>query len=122
MHLSETANWRLVDFVWKWAPNGNSGQRNFKLQGEYFSSEESGWYLQGVWQFLPQWRVGLRHDTVEAADRDSLMLDWSPSEYSRLRLQYTNDRVLAETDESMVPAIHHEPWRAWRAPVLRKVE
>jgi len=89
----------LVDFVWKWAPNGNSGQRNFKLQGEYFSSEESGWYLQGVWQFLPQWRAGLRHDTVGNADRDSLMFDWSPSEYSRLRLQYTNDRVLAEADD-----------------------
>jgi hypothetical protein len=89
----------LVDFVWKWAPNGNSAQRNFKIQGEYFSSDQSGWYLQGVWQFMPQWRVGLRHDTVEDADRDSLMLDWSPSEFSRLRVQYINDRTLAETDD-----------------------
>ena len=88
----------LIDFVWKWAPDGNSGQRNFKLQGEYFSSDLSGWYLQGVWQFMPQWRAGLRHDTVEDADRDSVMVDWSPSEYSRLRLQYINDRVLDETD------------------------
>jgi hypothetical protein len=89
----------VIDFVWKWAPNGNTGQRNFKLQGEYFSSELSGWYMQGVWQFMPQWRVGLRHDTVEDADRDSLMIDWSPSEYSRVRLQYINDRVFAETDD-----------------------
>jgi Sec-independent protein translocase protein TatA len=88
----------LVDFVWKWAPNGNTAQRSFKLQGEYFSSDLSGWYLQGVWQFMPQWRAGLRHDTVEDAERDSVMIDWSPSEYSRLRLQYINDRVLAETD------------------------
>ena len=118
----------LVDFVWKWAPQGSSAQRNFKLQGEYFSREESGtfdsiaydgdqtgWYLQGVWQFAPMWRVGLRHERVDAdsgpllvgtvledpgrsSSRNSVMFDWSASEYSRLRLQYTNDRVLSDTD------------------------
>ncbi len=118
----------IADFVWKWAPAGNSTQRNFKLQGEYFSrdesgefdgidydGEQSGWYVQGVWQFRPQWRVGLRHEAVDADNngllagteledpgrssrRDSVMLDWSPSEYSRLRLQMSNDRVLDETD------------------------
>jgi hypothetical protein len=118
----------VVDFVWKWAPNGNSNSRNFKLQGEYFSRSERGliaefpydgdqmgWYLQGIWQFVPRWRVGLRHDEVDAnngpllvamdledpgrsSSRDSLMLDWSPSEFSRLRLEYINDRVLPQTD------------------------
>ncbi len=118
----------VVDFVWKWAPAGNPNLRNFKVQGEYFRREEdglfdglaydgdqTGWYLQGVWQFAPLWRVGLRHDTADAdngpglagteledpgrsARRSSAMLDWSPSEYSRVRLQYTNDRVLPETD------------------------
>jgi len=118
-----------MDLVWKWAPNGNSGQRSFKMQGEYFRRSESGdfdgleydgdqtgWYLQGVWQFKPRWRLGLRHDAVDAdngsllvgteledpgrnSSRDSLMLDWSPSAYSRLRLQYTNDEVLAESDQ-----------------------
>lgn len=118
-----------VDFVWKWAPNGNSAQRNVKLQGEYFDRSESGvfdglaydgdqtgWYLQGIWQFMPRWRIGLRYDVVDAdsgplldgtdledpgrsSSRDSLMLDWSTSEFSRLRLQYTNDRVLAESDQ-----------------------
>ena len=115
--------------MWKWAPNGNSGQRSFKLQGEYFSRSESGvfdaidydgdqagWYVQGVWQFRPGWRIGLRHDAVDAdsgplltgtdledpgrqSRRDSLMLDWSPSEYGRLRLQFTDDRVLSEADQ-----------------------
>ncbi|MDH3613918.1 MAG: hypothetical protein OEU90_08740 [Gammaproteobacteria bacterium] len=119
----------VADFVWKWAPHGNSVQRNLKLQGEYFSRSESGvfdglvydgdqtgWYLQGVWQFTPRWRLGLRHDVVDAdngpllvgtqledpgrsSSRDSLMLDWSPSEFSRLRLQYTNDQVLADTGQ-----------------------
>ncbi len=119
----------VLDFVWKWAPDGNSAIRNFKIQGEYFARSESGdfagipydgdqdgWYLQGVWQFAPRWRVGLRHDTADAdsgpllagteledpgrsSSRDSVMLDWSPSEFSRLRLQYANDRVLDDTDQ-----------------------
>lgn len=118
----------IVDFVWKWAPQGNPGVRNFKLQGEYFRREETGtfadlaydgdqdgWYLQGVWQFQPLWRIGFRHDAVDSdngpglegteledpgrsSSRNSLMLDWSPSEFSRLRLQYTDDRVLSTSD------------------------
>ena len=118
----------IVDFVWKWAPLGNPGVNNFELQGEYFTRSEKGtfadlpydgdqegWYLQGVWQFAPMWRVGLRHDMVDADNgpgldgteledpgrssrRSSVMLDWSPSEFSRLRLQYTDDRVLEESD------------------------
>ena len=119
----------VADFVWKWAPDGNAAVTSFKLQGEYFHRSESGifgdvdydgdqdgWYVQGVWQFRPMWRVGLRHDVagtdnglsvigteLEDAGRDayrnSLMFDWSPSEFSRVRMQYTNDRVFAESDD-----------------------
>lgn len=118
----------VFDFVWKWAPQGNATVHNFKLQGEYlyrsedgvfdgipYDGDQDGWYLQGAWQFRQLWRAGLRFDSVEAdsgpllagtvledpgrrASRTSAMLDYSPSEFSRLRLQYTNDRVLAETD------------------------
>lgn len=123
--------WAL-DGVWKWAPNGNGRVTNFKLQGEYFrrtergqvafdtagansvdaySSAQSGWYLQGVYQFMPQWRVGLRHDRLDSGrndfganalnlalpaynpQRNTVMLDWSPSEYSRWRLQFSGDRA-----------------------------
>ncbi|MDX1404164.1 MAG: hypothetical protein R3192_06490 [Woeseiaceae bacterium] len=117
-----------IDFVWKWAPAGNPVRRNFKLQGEYFrrserglyaglpyDADQSGWYLQGVYQFAPTWRVGLRHDVADPesgplfagtaiedpgrdASRDSLMIDWSPSEFSRLRMQYTRDKVLQESE------------------------
>ena len=122
----------VVDGVWKWAPDGNPQRRNLTLQGEYlrrlesgslsydianaassdrFSSTQSGWYAQTVYQFIPAWRVGLRYDrlnigNVDAASntgnlflpdysptRATLMLDWSPSEFSRVRLQYANDRA-----------------------------
>ena len=119
----------VADFVWKWAPDGNPAVTNFKLQAEYFyrnekglfgdidyDGDQDGWYLQGVWQFRPLWRVGLRHDRVSTdnglsvvgtdledggrnAYRNSLMLDWSPSEYSRVRMQYTNDRVFSDSDD-----------------------
>ena len=121
-----------VDAVWKWAPDGNPAVRNVKLQGEYFYREEdglfdetaydgdqSGWYVQGIWQFMPRWRVGYRHDEVDSDNgsglvgtvledpsrkpkRDSLMIDWSPSEFSRLRLQYVHDQVLENSDDQLV--------------------
>ncbi len=121
-----------LDFVWKWAPNGNSTVQNFKLQSEYFSRDESGtfaglpydgdqdgWYLQGIWQFRQGWRIGYRHDEVDADNgpqfsgtfledpgrssaRDSLMIEWSPSEFSRLRMQFIDDRVLDESDSQFL--------------------
>ena len=79
--------------MWKWAPGGNAHVTNFKLQGEYlrrqergdlaydangalgltqesaYRSTQSGWYLQGVYQFMPTWRVGLRHDRLSPGTR-----------------------------------------------------
>jgi hypothetical protein len=130
----------VLDGVLKWAPNGNATENSFKLQGEYFrrtesgsltydanaaslgtmtgsySSRQSGWYAQGVYQFLPAWRAGYRYDTLDsgtttlglvdsgaltAADfpilagykphRNTVMMDWSPSEFSRIRLQLARD-------------------------------
>lgn len=93
-----------IDGVWKWAPMGNAKVNHFKLQGEYFMGDRgdqgdgSGWYLQGVYQFAPGWKVGLRQDQLDSdrADhqpqRTSVMLDWALSEYSRWRVQFNQDR------------------------------
>ncbi|MBI2315576.1 MAG: hypothetical protein HYU75_00670 [Betaproteobacteria bacterium] len=141
----------VLDGVLKWAPNGNPLYTNFKLQGEYFrrredgnltydtaaaslgtrtgtfASRQSGWYLQGVYQFIPRWRVGYRYDRLNsgttglglvdsgaltAADfpvlanynptRQTLMTDWSPSEFSRIRLQFARDKSrLGATDNQV---------------------
>ena len=107
-----------VDGVLKWSPSGNPTEKNLKLQGEYFrrseegtltldtagaalssglSSRQSGWYAQSVYQFRPQWRAGYRYDelspgTVDAKPkRHSVMVDWNPSEFSRIRLQLARD-------------------------------
>ncbi|MCU7812052.1 MAG: hypothetical protein KZQ77_12565, partial [Candidatus Thiodiazotropha sp. (ex Notomyrtea botanica)] len=131
-----------IDFVWKWAPNGNATERNFKLQGEYFirdeegdvvmddgsaipesttyDGEQKGWYMQGIYQFMPRWRVGLRYDRLDSDNRGSdedvlaeagldneghtperltLMGDYSRSEFSRLRLQYARDDSYEDSDD-----------------------
>ncbi|MDD9891962.1 MAG: hypothetical protein OXT49_00410 [Gammaproteobacteria bacterium] len=122
-----------IDFVYKWAPNGNSKQRNLKIQAEYFvrnlegevshvsatenesgtiDAEQTGWYAQMVYQFRPQWRVGVRYDELSSditgsnadaleetgfadegveLNRSTIMVDYSNSEFSRLRLQYSTE-------------------------------
>jgi hypothetical protein len=115
----------IADFVWKWAPNGNSRERNFKLQGEYFRQEQGAWrpsggYAQAVYQFMPQWRVGARYDRLDpaggvptgdifAADpvsfkprRASVMVDWSPSEFSRLRLQLARSQTQTDLTDNQL--------------------
>ncbi|MCD6706339.1 MAG: TonB-dependent receptor [Thiobacillus sp.] len=139
----------LADFVWKWAPNGNATQQNFKFAAEYFrrdesgelacddadpldpslctdglaapfSVDQSGFYAQGVYQFMPRWRAGYRYDQLFRGDvafngadagatlgsladydpkRHSLMLDYNPSEFTRIRLQYSLDKAQQGVDE-----------------------
>jgi outer membrane receptor protein involved in Fe transport len=105
----------IADFVWKYAPGGNSRETSVKVQGEYFTRREvarqSGWYLQGVWQLHPEWRVGARLDRLDPGGapydaegallespgfkpkRGSLMVDYNPSEFSRIRLQYARSET-----------------------------
>ena len=140
----------IADFIVKYA-------RTFKLQGEYFrrtengqltyddtgsptpqfgavftngySSRQAGWYLQGVYEFMPRWRAGYRYDRLShgtvsnaivasgagpaAADfgplmtdhnpsRNTLMVDWSPSEFSRLRLQLASDKSRAGATDNQI--------------------
>ena len=120
----------IVDFVWKWAPNGNARQTSFKVQGEYFRRKEkgetamdspvvvdpasysltqSGWYLQAVYQPIPLWRVGVRYDSLDPGAADpfnprkwTAMVDWSPSEFSRVRLQFARSQTVAEVTDNQV--------------------
>lgn len=120
----------VADAVWK---QDFGRERKLTVQGEYFRRREtgslafdadganladdyratqSGWYAQTVYQFMPRWRVGYRHDrldsgivrlggTLAPADlpvlapyqpkRNALMVDWSSSEFARLRLQFARD-------------------------------
>ena len=128
-----------IALVYKWAPNGNFRQRNFTLLGEYFYLNEDGrlnnsaelatydgkqygGYIEGLYQFTPQWRTGVRYDRLGSklrasddelltdADLDfsgyhpqrySLMLEWLPSEFSRLRAQINHDKSSSDDDTQL---------------------
>ena len=137
-----STNVLIADFVYKWAPNGNASRQNFKLQGEAFwntqkgsatitspsaygscaipclgnayTNTQSGFYMQAIYQFMPNWRVGYRFDQLYGGNsaygfsagtltgtplesynpiRNTIMLDWANSEYSMFRLQLAQDTM-----------------------------
>ncbi|MDQ7016717.1 MAG: hypothetical protein Q9N68_10130 [Gammaproteobacteria bacterium] len=127
-----------LDFVYKWAPNGNPINQNFKLQFEYFDrheegnlqvmqaasdyrGEQRGWYLEGLYQWNPQWTVGVRYDRLSSDNRGSngallareaivsqqqpqrysLMLSWAGSEFSHIRMQYNRDDSYQQGDNQL---------------------
>lgn len=77
-----------------------------------YAVTQSGWYMQGAFRFLPAWRAGLRYDRLDPGiarmdatlaanvvhdygyrpSRVTGMLDYSPSQFSRLRLQLARDQ------------------------------
>lgn len=82
-----------------------------EITGGYVSTQRGG-YLQAVYQFSKEWRTGVRFDRLDSGattfgnalngvlavtdftpKRSSLMVDWSPSEFSRLRLQLARDQA-----------------------------
>lgn len=81
-----------------------------------YDNKQHGYYLQAVYQPIPRWRIGLRYDRLSSNDpggdftatglmpadddpyRYSVMTDWSNSEFSRIRLQYSRDRAGFEAD------------------------
>lgn len=153
--FSGSSDLTVLDGVWK-TDLGHG--RQFIVQGEYLWRDESGdvlfsegeeqalfgyrgdqtgWYLQGIFRFQPQWRVGLRYDRLTIdndlrminADLDgnfasleddevfeesgyeahgddpyrwTAMLDWTPSEFSRARLQYARDYSREEVDDQLI--------------------
>jgi len=124
----------ILSLVYKWAPGGNPVNRNLTLSSELFYGHEGGtfdalafsqnrfgWYVQGVYQFMPQWSFGLRYAGVSTSspgallagsDLDNLgrtpnaetaLLEYDTSEFGRFRLQYTHDQSdLKPNDELLL--------------------
>jgi hypothetical protein len=85
-----------------------------------YKTRQSGWYLQGVYQFTPNWRAGLRYDRLDSGTRDfgvnaanlvvdsykpkrvTLMADYSWSEFSRMRLQFAQDKSMQGVTDNQV--------------------
>ena len=95
---------------------------NNPLETSTLNSRQDGWYAQAVWQFMRTWGIGVRYDMVDSDNtgsdeevldeaglvsnghtpkRASLMAEWLPSEYSRIRLQYNRDDSYPVTDDQL---------------------
>jgi hypothetical protein len=124
-----------ADFVYKYDAKRAHGHGDLVLQGEYFyrdmdldgegdwaglpvTARQDGYYVQGLYGFLPRWRGGLRWEQVgltndkltpedgsasyDASSRLAAMLDWRLSEFSLLRAQA--GRGWYETEDGRVDA------------------
>lgn len=138
----------MLDFVLKWAPGGNARDRNFKIQGEFlrrldtgeltcedntadggacggitdtYRARQTGWYLQGIYQFAPRWRAGYRFDRLNVGtlefgpgyagvfsdpdfvpQRNTVMVDFSPTEFSRFRVQWARSSITPDGKDTQV--------------------
>lgn len=83
-----------------------------------YVGDQNGWYASVVYQFIPRWRTGVRVDrfssdntgsdtavlteadliAADDAQRKTAMIEWLPSEFSRVRLQYTRDDTTEVSD------------------------
>ncbi len=84
---------------------------------------EDGFYLQGLYGIAPRWQAGLRYDRVglfdnekasggttleeyEHSDRWAAALTWMPSEFSRLRLQYSRADISIEDERESFNSVY----------------
>ncbi len=128
-----------VDLVWK---TRLAPKRTMKLQMEYLWREESGeweeevsgasadyeghhagFYAQWIYPLSAHWRLGLRHDFLQADNklsdaalatdaelddeglrplRNSVMLDWKRNEFALFRLQFNQDKSSGVEDRQLI--------------------
>ena len=90
------------------------------FNGQGLAATQQGFYVQAIWQFAPRWRAGARYDRVwggsanpglaggaldpggRVGARESIMLDYSTSEYGRFRLQANLDQSSGKYDPQIL--------------------
>lgn len=123
----------IASLVYKWAPGGNPTVNNLIVNGEYFFGrqngvfngipvdyERSGFYVQGVYQFVPRWRFGVRYAELHTDDVPlalvgstlddmghtpqawTALLEYDTSEFGRFRVQYTFDDADVVSNDEVV--------------------
>jgi hypothetical protein len=125
------AKWRDLKLQGEYFRRREAGKLTFNdTFTDTYKSTQSGWYAQAVYRFLQQWRVGYRYDRLDHGDvsngivdnglgptaadfpllmtdhnptRSTVMVDWSPTEFSRVRLQFAQDKShFGVTDDQVV--------------------
>ncbi len=112
-------NWRQRNFTFQTEYLWRNEKGSYTAPGDVsgpWNSDQSGWYAQAVFQPFPRWRFGARMDRLSGdvpsefwlgtplyplgsdPTRYSLMVDWSNSEFSRMRFQYNHDSASVDSD------------------------
>ena len=86
--------------------------------GYLFNGTSYGWYVQSVYKLNSRWRGGLRYSQMETpgvptamigTDLDgqgydptsvAMMVDWTNSEFSRLRWQINRDELASGSEDN----------------------
>jgi hypothetical protein len=123
----------ILSLVYKWAPGGNPTVQNLTISGEGFlgrekgvfddvpvSQDRNGFYVQGVYQFMPQWSAGVRYAQLNASGvspllagtvlddlgrtprAETALLEYDTSEFGRIRLQYTHDDSDVKSNDELL--------------------
>ena len=78
---------------------------------ELLSADSRGWYAQAVYKFLPNWRIGSRYTRLSSPDDAELsddpyslsaMVDWTNSEFGRIRFQYNRESFNGQDDDQFI--------------------
>ncbi len=78
---------------------------------ESLSADSRGWYAQAVYKFLPDWRIGTRYSRLSTPNDAELshdpyslsaMVDWTNSEFGRIRFQYNRESFNGEDDDQFI--------------------
>ena len=105
----------IGDFIYRWAPDGNRVDHEFKLQGEYLARNEqglfsgnnltneyvdhnqAGWYLEGVYSFSRLWSAGIRTSRLSS---DNLPMKFNGSVLDDLNHSPLQHSVMVEWSNS----------------------
>lgn len=108
------------EYFWR-TEDGAYDDTNAGTGAVSYDDHQSGWYLQSAYKFDPQWRVGARYSQLYSGDTPlgltgssldsdghdpwaaSAMIDWTNSEFSRIRAQYNYENVSnADADNQFI--------------------
>ena len=78
---------------------------------ESLSADSRGWYAQAIYKFHPNWRIGSRYSRLSTPNDAELshdpyslsaMIDWTNSEFGRIRFQYNRESFNGEDDDQFI--------------------
>jgi phosphate-selective porin len=111
-----------AEYLWQRKDLDLTFHEDADLIGDERKLTEDGLYVQGWYGIAPRWQVGARYDVVgltnrvedgggelgdwSDSDRWTAALTWTPSEFSRLRLQLSRADIRVDGESEPVNAVY----------------